>query len=139
MPQSIKKSDFNYLGKDKIRYSDLDVQGHVNNAVYSSYLETGRTEFMVQQALDFPEDTGLVIVRLELDFLQEMTEKGQQIEVGTRISSLGNSTVNFEQAIFVGDQCTAFARIVAVYFDQKQRKSIKIEGKFREQLQALID
>jgi acyl-CoA thioester hydrolase len=33
-----------HVTHDKLRYSDTDRQGHVNNAVFSTYLETGRVE-----------------------------------------------------------------------------------------------
>ena len=32
---------------DKLRYADTDRQGHVNNAVFSTMLETGRVEFLL--------------------------------------------------------------------------------------------
>lgn len=39
-------SDFPVITFDKIRYSDTDRQGHVNNTALSTFLETGRTEIL---------------------------------------------------------------------------------------------
>ena len=38
--------DFVALSREKLRYSDTDRQGHVNNAVFSTFLETGRVELL---------------------------------------------------------------------------------------------
>lgn len=43
--------DFSLLTTDKIRYSDTDRQGHVNNAVFSTFLETGRAERLYRDEL----------------------------------------------------------------------------------------
>ena len=39
--------DFAVISREKLRYGDTDRQGHVNNAVYSTFLETGRVEMLL--------------------------------------------------------------------------------------------
>jgi acyl-CoA thioester hydrolase len=44
-------ADFPFLTFDKIRYADTDRQGHVNNAVYATFLETGRERLRSEPTL----------------------------------------------------------------------------------------
>ncbi len=39
-----------------IRYSDIDMNGHVNNAVYFTYMENARTEIMLKELIDYAEN-----------------------------------------------------------------------------------
>jgi len=41
--------EFKSITGDKVRYCDTDRQGHVNNAIFSSFLETGRVEILYNQ------------------------------------------------------------------------------------------
>jgi acyl-CoA thioester hydrolase len=52
---------------DKIRYADTDCQGHVNNAVFATFLETGRVEILYHpQDPILPENASFVIASLVL-------------------------------------------------------------------------
>ena len=64
----------------RLRFNDTDKLGHVNNAVFAVMLEQGRAELLMEAGL--PVGTGdqaVVIVRLELDFLAEMTWPGEVV------------------------------------------------------------
>jgi len=59
---------FEYETEIDVRYSDLDSLGHVNNAVYATYLELARVRYL-QDAFDAPaEEPDFVVAHLELDF-----------------------------------------------------------------------
>ena len=51
-------SDFALQTYDKLRYADTDRQGHVNNAVFSTALETGRAEFLYDPYVPWPNPKG---------------------------------------------------------------------------------
>jgi acyl-CoA thioester hydrolase len=65
----MRLEDFPFRTYDKVRYADTDRQGHVNNAAFATYCETGRVEFLFdpQQPL-YPPGAAFVIARLALDF-----------------------------------------------------------------------
>ena len=69
----IKPDDFPLKSYDKIRYADTDRQGHVNNAVFSTFFETGRAELLysVDESL-IPEGTSYVIAALRMNYLKEI-------------------------------------------------------------------
>jgi len=94
-----------------VRFGDMDRQGHVNNAVYSTYLETGRVSVI------FDPDQGLqvagattVLARIQIDFLKELRWPGQ-IEVGTAVGDIGRSSYVFTQGIFCDGVCVAAHRL----------------------------
>ncbi|MEM7749023.1 MAG: acyl-CoA thioesterase, partial [Pseudomonadota bacterium] len=83
-----------------IRYNDLDPLGHVNNAVYSTFVEAGRTALL--QPL-FKEHAHLnldtVLVRTVLDFHKELRYPGD-VDIGTGVQRIGNTSVVFINGIF---------------------------------------
>lgn len=107
-------SDFPVITFDKIRYSDTDRQGHVNNAAFSTFLETGRTEILYSRELPvLSENSSFVIASLKLDFLIEIEWPGQT-DIGTGILRIGNSSVTFFQKLFQNGICAATAETVIV-------------------------
>ena len=118
-----------------LRYADTDRQGHVNNAVFATFLESGRVSILY--ALDSPAappGASFVIARLALDFLAELHWPGEVV-VGTTILKLGQSSVTIGQGIFFGDQCVATAETVIVLIDESTRKSRPMPDETRQKLQ----
>jgi acyl-CoA thioester hydrolase len=108
---------------DKLRYADTDRQGHVNNAVFATMLETGRVELLY--AADGPlHEAGcsFVIASLHLDFHGEITWPGR-VDIGTRVASVGKSSLTLEQALFQDGRCAATARTVIVQVNDASRRS----------------
>ena len=107
-------TDFPLLSFDKIRYADTDRQGHVNNAVFSTFIETGRVEFLYHPETNIlSENASFVIAKLELQLLNEMTGPGR-VDIGTGILRVGNSSITIYQQLFQGKICTATAKTVIV-------------------------
>ena len=113
---------------DKLRYVDTDRQGHVNNSVFSTALETGRVELL------YAPDTGIVeahksfvIARLELDFRGELTWPGE-VAIGTRVEAVGRSSFTLVQALFQREQCAALARTVIVQVDDDTRRATSLSA-----------
>ena len=69
--------DFPFVTYDKLRYNDTDRQGHVNNAIFSTYLETGRVEIFYQDPEVMLDGCEFVIARVTLDFLGEIRWPGE--------------------------------------------------------------
>jgi acyl-CoA thioester hydrolase len=137
MPDDLAITDFPLRAQDKLRYGDTDRQGHVNNAVFSTFLETGRVELIYGHAAQLAEPgTAFVLARLELDFRAELLWPGE-VEIGTRIASIGRSSVRLEQAIFQGERCVASGISVIVQMDEATRKARPFSEAVRQQLAQL--
>lgn len=115
-------SDFPVQSYDKIRYSDCDPQGHVNNVVFTTFVETGRCDLLAAGFGTAWQEAGsyIVIARLELDYVGEIFWPGR-VEIGTGVTKLGNSSFQLEQAVFQEGRLVAKARSVLVHLGADKR------------------
>jgi len=119
---------------DKLRYADTDRQGHVNNAAFATFLETGRVEVLYNPEFDLlAEGASFVIASLKLDFLNEIRWPGQ-VEIGTGLSKIGNSSIKMYQQLFQNGQCVATAETVIVQVDNHTGRSAPLTGQARHTL-----
>jgi acyl-CoA thioester hydrolase len=123
---------------DKLRYADTDRQGHVNNAVFATFLETGRVEFLYTPAAPLAEPgSAFVIARLEIDFRRELRWPGT-VEIGTRVASIGRSSMRLEQGLFQDGRCAATAATVIVLMDEATRRSRPLPAAAVERLSQFL-
>jgi acyl-CoA thioester hydrolase len=137
LPAEILLADFPLRTHDKLRYGDTDRQGHINNAVFSTLLETGRVELIYASQASLAEPgAAFVLVRLEVDFRAEMLWPGE-VEIGSRVAAIGRSSIRLEQALFQNGRCTASAVSVIVLMDDETRRSRPLSEATRQRLALL--
>ncbi|MDM7853288.1 acyl-CoA thioesterase [Pseudochrobactrum kiredjianiae] len=108
---------------DKLRYRDTDRQGHVNSAVFSTFFETGRVEILYAPSMTLSIPDGeFVIARLALEYRTEVRWPGM-VRVGTKIASVGKSSIKLEQAVFQDETCAATVETVIVLIDSHNRQA----------------
>jgi acyl-CoA thioester hydrolase len=116
-------ADYPHRISDNIRFGDLDAQGHVNQAMFLTYFESGRVAMF--RTPDFgigAPGLTFVMVRMEVDYLKELHWPGS-IEIGTGITEFGRSSFKAEQAIFRDGVCVAAGKATLVCMDKATRKS----------------
>ena len=114
--------DFPYRLTDNVRFADLDPNGHVNNAVYATYFETGRVTLMKDRSYGLmPEGVTWIMVRLDMHFRAELRWPGT-IEMGLGVAKFGRTSVTFDQVVFSKGICVASAQSVSVLLDEATRK-----------------
>lgn len=122
---------------ETIRYRDIDKQGHVNNAVYVTYVESARTALMYDPARALLNaGCEIVIAKLELDYLREIHWPGE-VTIGTRVSKIGNSSLVLEHGVFQGEICAATASTVIVMIDSQTRKAAVFSDAAKEKFEFL--
>jgi acyl-CoA thioester hydrolase len=120
-----------------VRYGDTDRQGHVNNAVFASFLEAGRVNMLFTPNGPLHESgAAFVIARLVLDFKAELNWPGE-VWIGTRVARIGRSSMTLEQAIYQNGVCAATAENVIVQMDEATRKSLPLSPQTLAALEAL--
>ncbi|TCW79813.1 thioesterase [Burkholderia sp. SRS-46] len=130
--------DFPLVTFDTIRYADTDRQGHVNNAVFSTFLETGRVDILYGGREPLAGADGeFVIANLQLEFRAELRWPGK-VDIATRVASLGRASVQLEQSLFQDGRCAAFARTVIVQIDSQSRRSKPLSDSARAVLLPLV-
>jgi acyl-CoA thioester hydrolase len=116
-------ADYPHRVRDIIRFADLDPQGHVNNAVFSTYFESGRVVMFRNPDLGIGvANATYVLVRQEIDFLSELRWPGN-VEVGTALAEFGRSSFVVVQTVFSGDVCAAAGRATLVMLDTTTRRA----------------
>lgn len=118
----------------RLRFNDTDRLGHVNNAVFAVMLEQGRSELAVEAGLPIESaSAALVIVRLELDFVQEMTWPGD-VTIETEVARLGNRSFTLQQRLLLEGEVAARAVTVLVVMDRVARRALPLDGPWRDSL-----
>ena len=138
METTVPTQDYSLWTYEKLRYADTDRQGHVNNAVFATMLETGRVELLYNP--DDPlhgEGCSFVIASLQLDFLGEITWPGK-VDIGSRVATVGRSSVTIEQGLFQNGLCAATARTVVVQVNETTRRSHPLSETSVQRLSELM-
>ena len=90
----MSSGDFVY--GERVRFRDLDPMGHVNNAVFLTYLEQARVAFFSEMgAATGLEDMNMIVARVEIDF-KAPVRLGQVVEVSVRTSRFGTKSFDLD-------------------------------------------
>lgn len=128
--------DFRFFHPVAVRYGDLDPQGHVNNAATITYLEHARVAYIRQLGLwdgrSFLE-IGFILARVELDYLAPILLT-DPVEVGVRVSRLGNKSLDMDYLVRNSETGTIFAegKTVQVAFDYQLQRTIPLQESWRQ-------
>lgn len=124
-----------YVVPHEVTWRDLDAAGHVNNAVFLTYFEHGRTAYWLDMtAGESPGDIGFIVARTECDFLRQLSLR-ERIEIGTRISRVGTTSFEFESEVRLGDgEVAARGRVVVVHFSWQANRKLPIPDELKERI-----
>ena len=133
-------NEFRFYHPIEVRYSDLDPQGHVNNAKFLTYLEQARIEYIGKLGLwDGSSflDVGIILADAHITFRAPILF-GQQVQVGVCVSRLGNKSLNMEYRLenINSGKPHADASTVLVAYDYRNKQTIPIPQKWREAIKA---
>ena len=108
----------------EIRWRDQDAYGHVNNAVYLTYLEEVRDEWLERALGDAGDAWGYVTARVAIDFRRELTQDDDAIVARLWLARIGTSSVaTREEIITVSGELAAEAEAVLVARDTETGRS----------------
>ncbi|MWG33432.1 acyl-CoA thioesterase [Halomarina oriensis] len=120
-----------------VRFRDIDPLGHVNNAVYVTYLEATRTAFYESVLEMSMLDIDTVLAHVEVDFVRPIAGEASVV-VDLSVGELGRSSVPMEYVIHDGDSDRPFAaaRSVQVFVDVETGTSRPLPDWYREALES---
>jgi acyl-CoA thioester hydrolase len=123
-----------FVHRERVRFQDLDGLGHVNNAVYLTYMEQARSEFLRDRGLVTNlDDLTIILARVEIDFRSPVSY-GETVDVEMRPGRLGTKSFELEYTLRVGERIVAEARSVQVGFDYETDETIPIPEAWRKLL-----
>ena len=87
----------------EIRWRDVDAYQHVNNAVYATYLEEGRDEWLERALGDAGRPWDYVLARVAIDFRRELRLEDDEVVVSCRLERIGKSSLTLREQIRTRD------------------------------------
>lgn len=134
-----------FVTEIKVRFRDIDSMGHVNNAVYLTYFEEGRKEFVrTLFGIIHPEDYNFILAHIDCDFLMPI-KISDTVSLEIWVGAIGGKRFDFIYKLLKkGDNdkeplACAKGRSVQVFFDYKQNTTLPIPADIRDQLSEYFD
>ena len=124
------RAGFRFFTPTPTRWGDCDMFGHVNNVEFVRYYESGRLDYF-HRLLELESGpqvaSSLIIADIQVSFLRQIHHPAA-LQVGSRISRLGNSSFDFEAAIFCDADEQPFSTAVAacVWYNYRDQHSTPI-------------
>ena len=118
-----------------VRWRDVDGLGHVNHAVFLTYLEEGRDAFYIQA---IGSDPAYVVVHLELDLRAEVRYEDKRVTVQIAVERLGTTSLTTRETVVTASGAVAAeASVVTVRWDESLRKPVPFSDAERARLAGL--
>jgi acyl-CoA thioester hydrolase len=129
--------EYQFQTEFRVRFRDIDAMGHVNNAVYSTYLEQARADFFREVLGETLSEVGSVLASLSIDFRAPI-DPDDRVTVHLTVSSLGTSSITMAYEVRRGDGAVAAtAETVQVVYDRESESSRPIPDAWREAIEAV--
>jgi acyl-CoA thioester hydrolase len=94
---------------------------HINNVAYAGYLENARTELIIERVIAHKaKGDNFTVRRVAIEYLGSGTYPGQ-VEIGTTVIDIGESSFTVGQGVFMGDLCLATGETVHVQHRKGER------------------
>ena len=120
-----------------VRWRDVDALGHVNHAVFLTYLEEGRDAFFKQA---FGGEPDYVVARVEVDLRAEVRFPERRVTVRLAVERLGTTSLTTRETILTASgEIAAQARVVSVRWDRQARRPIPFSEEERVRLTGVIE
>jgi acyl-CoA thioester hydrolase len=117
----------------EIRWRDVDAYLHVNNAVYATYLEEGRDEWLELTLGDAGSPWDYVLARVAIDFRRELRLEDEAVVVSCQLERVGNSSLTLREQIRTRDgELAAESEAVLVARDRESGRSRPLNDVERE-------
>jgi acyl-CoA thioester hydrolase len=121
-----------FVHRETVRFRDLDSLGHMNNAVYATFVEQARIAFLSPHGADAQN---MILARLEIDFRSQV-ELGETIDIEVKPTRVGTKSFDLEYVLRAGDRLVAEARTVLVAYDYEHARTVELPETWKELLAA---
>jgi acyl-CoA thioester hydrolase len=123
----------------EIRWSDVDAYMHVNNAVYATYLEECRDEWVDRALGELGDAWDFVLARVAIDFRRELRLEDEEVVVSCTLERIGNSSVTLSEEIRTREgELSAEAEAVLVARDRELGRSRPLTEAEREAFESAL-
>jgi acyl-CoA thioester hydrolase len=116
----------------EIRWRDLDPSNHVNNAVFLTYLEEARDEWLAER---LGAGWDYLLARVAIDFRREITQADEEVVARCSLARIGVSSVTTREEIYASGELAAEAEAIVVARDRDSGGSRPIDERERVALE----
>jgi acyl-CoA thioester hydrolase len=125
-----------------MRWADMDVQGHINNAAFVTYLEQARIDLFFDRAgaaglTSIAE--GVVVARHEIDYHRPVVYRPTPLRIDMWCSALAGASFTVDYEVFDDDALAASARTLCVPFDMSAARVRRLGPAERTFLERYLD
>lgn len=131
-------SGYRFVHTLEVRFRDLDAMGHVNNAVFLTYVESARVGYWQKlRGRVGLDDMDIILARTEIDYRAPLN-LGETAEVGLRVADIRRSSFAMEFVMLerASQRLVAEGRNVLVYYDYAAGRSGPLPPELRAALEA---
>jgi acyl-CoA thioester hydrolase len=121
----------------RVRFSDVDVYGHVNNVKYFEYFQEARM-LMNGRLWEGLDPVSLVVAQTDVDYRIPILFRPEAYDAWSWVSRVGTRSATIESVILDGDTVLARARVAIVFFDQATQRSTEPPEPYLERLRTLL-
>jgi acyl-CoA thioester hydrolase len=122
---------------EKIRLSDTDRQGHVNNVAFSFFYEAGRAAIVLENDALLEPGCFFVIVTTTIDFVGELHYPGT-VTIANGVERIGKSSITVRQALFQDGRCASTSSSTMAQVNVMAKASQPLSGTARHLLAAMM-
>jgi acyl-CoA thioester hydrolase len=126
-------ADYEYTTELDVRFRDLDAMGHVNNAVYATYLEQARADYYADVVDVSLSAVDTVLVNLSIAYQRPVTAE-ETVTVAFGVGNLGESSIPMEYEVRTEEGVAATAETVQIVFDRETGESRSIPQEWRDRI-----
>jgi YbgC/YbaW family acyl-CoA thioester hydrolase len=136
----MKKADFRFLDRVRVRWHEVDSQRVVFSGNYFTYFIAASAEYWRALCVRYPEaltESGgdLFVKRSTIEY-HGSARYDDVLEIGIRCAKLGNSSVAFDWIVCRDDEILVTGEALYVFVDGSTQRSRSLPGWLREVLQT---
>ena len=128
-----------YTTEIDVRFRDIDAMGHVNNAVYATYVEQARTEYYRDVLAADLSGTATVLASLSIDFRRAVELTDGTVTVSIDVAELGRTSITMTHEVRTGGQVVADAEATIVTLDPDSGEPTPIPDEQRSAMTSYHD
>ena len=120
-----------FVHRETVRFNDCDPMGHLNNAIFSTYLEQARLAYF-GDAERMPQ-SDIILARTEIDFRAPVS-LGETVEIEVWPTRIGTKSFELSYELQAGGRLVAEAKSVLVGYDYERETSTEIPERWKRRL-----
>lgn len=124
----------------QIRFGDVDLMGHVNHAVFLTYMELARIRYfndVVGMQVNWSE-TGFIVAKVTVDFFSPLLLNDEEVTVLTGCTRFGNKSFDLSYTLLKSNDGAVAANGITtlVAYNYKTRKTIPIPDEWKNKIRS---